>query len=422
MPRINLVCMAIITLMVTSTVPTAAESTAAPIMVTNLLDHGPGSLRAALDAANASGGDDTIQFSASLSGTIDLSTTLVLSDTGSVTITGPGSKVITIAGNDTFRLMNATAPALNISGLGFAHGNNFDFGGGGLAYQGNALSLTNVAMDHNQADADGGALITSGKTIIVGSTFTNNEAGGAGGAVEALQDLTVLGSTFTNNSGFFGAGAIFANGPLTVAHGAFYSNVTSLLGNVGAIEALSDLTVDSSILIANKCAILYSAGTRGLITNSLFARNDCPQDGAAITVRDGASLTLTHVTLAANGTSSAAIAVLSGKLMLRNSIVASNTVGLSVTAGSAMIAGSWFFGNGANALGNLPSLAPIYTGDPRFVSPTQDNYHLRAGSPVIDAAPNIGVALDIDGDRRDARPDFGYDEFVTHAYLPAISN
>ena len=41
---------------------------------------------------------------------------------------------------------------------------------------------------------------------------------------------------------------------------------------------------------------------------------------------------------------------------------------------------------------------------------------VRVASYVwLNAAPNLGVALDSDGDRRDARPDFGYDEFETHA-------
>jgi len=65
--------------------------------------------------------------------------------------------------------------------------------------------------------------------------------------------------------------------------------------------------------------------------------------------------------------------------------------------------------------------------DPQFVDGMQNDFHLMASSPAIDAGTPVAVTTDIDGD---ARPqglgyDMGADEFVTgvqsvRTYLPLI--
>ena len=61
-------------------------------------------------------------------------------------------------------------------------------------------------------------------------------------------------------------------------------------------------------------------------------------------------------------------------------------------------------------------------GDPAFVDPANDDYHLGSGSAAIDAGVDAGVASDIDGDPRPAGIgyDIGADEFAVHVYLPLI--
>src|SRR5688572_14473075 len=63
--------------------------------VENLNDAGPGSLRAALDDANASAGPDGVLFADGLSGTITVSNGPI-SITDSVEVRGPGANVVTI--------------------------------------------------------------------------------------------------------------------------------------------------------------------------------------------------------------------------------------------------------------------------------------------------------------------------------------
>src|SRR5262245_32504569 len=67
-----------------------------PLNVTTTGDDGAGSLRVAIEAANAAGGADSITFAAGL-GTIELDTQIVITD--ELTITGPA----TISGGDATR-------------------------------------------------------------------------------------------------------------------------------------------------------------------------------------------------------------------------------------------------------------------------------------------------------------------------------
>src|SRR5438067_2477905 len=71
----------------------------ATFTVRNLLDDGPGSLRDAVVAANASPGPDAIDFAGGLSGTITL-TGGQLDVTDALTISGPGGRQIAVSGND----------------------------------------------------------------------------------------------------------------------------------------------------------------------------------------------------------------------------------------------------------------------------------------------------------------------------------
>src|SRR5437016_2051876 len=76
---------------------------AATIIVTTTADSGPGSLRAAIAAANDG---DTIQFDPALNGqTIDL-TSAELAINKNITINGPGPNQLVVNGSFTFRIFH----------------------------------------------------------------------------------------------------------------------------------------------------------------------------------------------------------------------------------------------------------------------------------------------------------------------------
>lgn len=88
-----------------STLLAANGAFALTFTVTNTSDAGAGSLRQAVAGANSNAGPDTIVFAPGVVGKITL-TTGQITITGSLTITGPGAKLLTISGNNASRVFN----------------------------------------------------------------------------------------------------------------------------------------------------------------------------------------------------------------------------------------------------------------------------------------------------------------------------
>src|SRR6516162_9517076 len=165
--------------------------------VTNLLDTGAGSLRAAVAAANANPGADDIAFT--VTGSIAL-TSGELDITDSLTVNGPGASALTVSGNGVSRVFGiAGAPTVLITGLTIANGWTINSPGGGISMTGGTLTLDHVTVSGNYAvgapggydstygvysvgDGVGGGLIVAGGTLTLDhSTVSGNYAiGGAG--------------------------------------------------------------------------------------------------------------------------------------------------------------------------------------------------------------------------------------------------
>src|SRR5256885_817842 len=116
--------------------------------VTNLLDSGPDSLRAAVAAANANPGADAIDFATT--GTIGL-TSGQLDITDSVTINGPGAGALTVSGEGVSRVFGiAGGPTVVIAALTVANGSATDTPGGGVSMAGGGIFMAGgtVTLDH----------------------------------------------------------------------------------------------------------------------------------------------------------------------------------------------------------------------------------------------------------------------------------
>src|SRR5262249_25884351 len=90
------------------------------ITVLNLADSGPGSLRAAVSAANAAAGADTVQFAPGLHGAITLTSELSVTD--DLTINGSGANQLAVSGGDVTRIFDISAGAVTIDRLTITHG------------------------------------------------------------------------------------------------------------------------------------------------------------------------------------------------------------------------------------------------------------------------------------------------------------
>ena len=146
----------------------------------------PGSLRQAIFDANALAGEDTIEFAAGLSGTINL-LAAQLSITDDLLIVGPGLSNLTIdAGNSSriFRVNDSDATnqiEVTLSGMTLTNGSSAN--SGGAIYSKENLSVLYSKVTGNTATNSGGGIYASAdaQTSIVSSEVSGNQAGDSGG-------------------------------------------------------------------------------------------------------------------------------------------------------------------------------------------------------------------------------------------------
>jgi hypothetical protein len=114
----------------------------------------------------------------------------------------------------------------------------------------------------------------------------------------------------------------------------------------------------------------------------------------------------------------AAIHVGGGTVNITNTIVASYTVGIQQAAGAVTAWNTLFNGNTTDLGGTVTNNDPV-AGDPLFVDPANDDYHLGAASAAVDAGVDAGVTTDYDGDTRPQGLgyDIGYDEVLQQCKL-----
>jgi hypothetical protein len=112
-------------------------------------------LREAVNYEDHNGGG-TITFAPSVFGTaktIALASQLNLTNTNSLTITGPGAGLLTISGQNATRVLYMNGGAATLSGLTISGGNAS--GGAGLDVISGTVTLTNVTVANNTAQGDG---------------------------------------------------------------------------------------------------------------------------------------------------------------------------------------------------------------------------------------------------------------------------
>lgn len=265
----------------------ALEDRAVPALltVTTAADSGVGSLRAAITAANTAPDLDTIVFAKAVT-SITL-TTGELAITEDVEIDGPGSKKLTISGNNLSRIFNIQSGDVIISGLtvtkGLADLNAPDFKSvGGAILNQDTLTLIDIVVSSSQAVGDASVTVDLYPTSPLPGLYAFT-GGGLGGGLANLDTLTVTGSKFTGNlargadgsvgvpepppvgtsfAGMALGGSIFNFATATVyssqfttsrAQGGSNGNGSFAgLGGGGAIYSDADLTIFSSAFSKNR--------------------------------------------------------------------------------------------------------------------------------------------------------------------------
>jgi hypothetical protein len=420
----------------------AIAAYAATLTVINTNDSGPGSLRQALADTNDG---DTVNFDPALNGqTINLTSAELAMDKN-ITISGPGSDMLTVArSSGTFRIFHVmSGHTVIIGGLTISGGdgtpngsgilndhamltmdscalqNNFDQYnyGGGVYNDGSGgsatLNILNSSVSGNHAYYAGGGIYNdasnggSATLTIMNSIVSNNSAGfsdtgGEGGGIyNGGGTLTITSSTVSGN----GAGApdpfpagygggVYNYGTLTITNSTINSNQVWLAGG-GIYNSGGTLTITSSTVSGNGASGqhdgqpwghgggIYGGGT---ITNSTLSNNYATQSGGGI---DGGGA-ITNSTISGN----------------------SATVGGGISTGGGVIGDTILNNNsGANidgtvtshgynissddGGGNLTGPGDQINTDP-MLGPLQNNggptltHALLSGSPAIDAGdPNF---------------------------------
>jgi hypothetical protein len=363
-----------------------AGAAAKVIPVTSAATAGPGSLRAAIEEANALAGGDSIPIE--FSGTITLASALP-PITGETEISGPGAGLLTVRrGAATgFRIFEADETTLSISGLTVT---------GGLAREGAGiltisgvepdkqahLTLTRVAVRGNEAFATGGTVaaargggISSTGTLVLreslvtenfakatnATTFT--EAFEAGIAAEdAVVDHSTIARNVAQATSLVGAVRVFAGG----------ASLEGPSSNLIQQSTISENVASAGGGSANTVAETGGIFTTGLITGSTISGNAVV--GATATGSNVSSFpeTVIRDSIVANGhgAPNCELAVASG--------------GFNIDDGASC---------GFAAPGDLPNTDPML--DPNLADnggPTPT--HALLAGPAIDRGSSFGAATD----------------------------
>ncbi len=168
------------------------------------------SLRGAIATANATAGNETINFDSGVfaaSQTITLTNGHIPVSSGSITINGING--LRISGNNASRIfIIAIGATLNLNNLTLTNG--FQGGDGGAIFSQGTLNITNSTISANRSTERGGGIFNFAGTVnLVNSTLSGNflNAVSQGGGIYNLSGtVNATNSTITNNSAGDGGG------------------------------------------------------------------------------------------------------------------------------------------------------------------------------------------------------------------------
>ena len=158
-------------------------------------------------------------------------------------------------------------------------------------------------------------------------------------------------------------------------------------------------------------------GTTGVVSDAFTTGTDTNSYG--IVANNGSSIKLRNLTAIGTGTRQAIYATDGGTdITIKNTIArgtgAGEDLGVENTATMTVSYSNYVDSAVISGGGSVADLGGHQTGDPLFTNPVLFDYHVLAGSPVVDAGTtdtDLG-ATDIDGEPRNqgAAPDIGADE------------
>jgi parallel beta-helix repeat protein len=308
-------------------------------------------------------------------------------------------------------------------------------GAGGIACAGSSPRIENCIITGNNADTGAGIHCHNGSPVIEDCLIHSNVAGIIGGGINcnAGSDPMITGCTISDNTASNGGGMYIVNGSSpTISQCTISENtVTDSGGGIvsagpGTLPTIVDCVVSGNSAAA-AAGISCGGGSDPLIVNSIIEANVASQVGGGVLCNDSAP-TIANCLISGNTASFNGAGVYNwsngGPLLVGCTIAGNSTNnGGGVYSGSGsypVLANCIVWDNSGGAIRQDASSATIVTfsdiedgwagtgniaANPMFFSPS--DYHVRPGSPCIDAADNTAVPddlPDLDGDGNTAEP------------------
>ncbi len=378
---------------------------AASFQVTSTADSGTGSLRDAINQANANPGADTITFNSSVTGTISL-TSGTLQITDDLDIQGPGASVLTVDGSGIIAspLTGGGTHHHGGKGEGGKGGGNATNGGGGGG-GGPSTSVFTISTGNTQTANGTQQALASSTVSISGLTISGGFSHDGGGIYAYDTDLTVSQCVVSGNTAINRGGGILIRGysASLLLTDSTVSNNTGYYGG-GVATTSAAITIQRSTIANNTATASSYYGGGGImvhndnnnaltITDSTISGNNSNFNGGGIMVRHTAASisnsTVTGNTAASYGGGLYFYGVYSGTTVT-NSTVSGNQAsyggGLSVSSnyGNASASNSVFGSNSASS--NDPD---VHTGSSAYLPLDHSLLEAAGSATIVDNGGNI---------------------------------
>jgi len=329
--------------------------------------------------------------------------------------------------------INVTLDGFSITGGDAAGlgGSSFipaDAGGGVYVITATVTFNKNWAFENVATGGGGGVYLRHSPSILSDNILMLNRSEWGGGVYLDTSAATLRKNTMTaNHVTGVGGGMVLYNSNATIANNKVTSNTAQSMGG-GIYVLMNDPVVNGNLVRYNSAD--YGGGVGlglggGQWNNNVIADNRANSEGSGFYVFGGAP-SLLHSTIARNSggsglfvTEHTSLGIFS-TVTLTNTILTDHNIGISVTGGNALTADTLLWYNTPITVSQSPTAAVTllndWTADPRFAA---DGYHLRIGSPAIDAGLPVALARDVDGDPRPYGLGFdvGADE-APYLYVP----
>lgn len=247
--------------------------------------------------------------------------------------------------------------------------------------------------------------------------------GGSGGGIGNTGTLEIRFSSISGNiTGQGGSGQLSSPSGKDGNGGGLYSEGSLSLIGATVIKNRTGSGGSNPTSFAGDGGGLYISN-QGQITlsNAIIAENSIGLSGKGSGMYLVSSANLLHTTLAHNtGGDGSGLTVISSTVNLTNTILVSQTVGITSTTGIIHLDSTlWGSGDWANLtdMGGSGTFTHTHdwSGDPAFVDPTNNDYHILPSSAAIDRGLPTSVDNDVDNQPRPnpstSLPDLGADEY-----------